>query len=405
MKWVLRLVFSAYIVMLGSEEYFKGPGPTYKIAVALLSVFLFCILLGKIKVRFSQAGAFLLLFGMFAVTSLFWTMDPERTLKYDIILWEQLTTTWITVCCLEDERDCTYMAWMLVLLSVFPGVCMIHDHLTGRAAWSLGFLHSSMKNIGDRMTFGDCDPNLLAFRYVVSAVASVWLVFKYRTHPVRWALLGLVGMCVFGILLTGSRGGMISLAISTVILILGNARNNLMRSLFLMAGVATLIVVSIPFLPSTISKRFLGTQEELASGSMAGRRELLHESLDSIGRNPTLGVGYMAFEAASRKHGGAGQPSHNDPLQVLVDLGAMGFALYLAMMATLFWQAAKAPSPWHLLGVVLLMAYVASSASITLLGAKLPWVLFGVVLSLGRARVGASDPDPHDLGRKVNPHA
>jgi hypothetical protein len=72
--------------------------------------------------------------------------------------------------------------------------------------------------------------------------------------------------------------------------------------------------------------------------------------------------------------------AHNDPFQVVLDLGLIGLLTYLLLMATMLKVALTTPSPWKGLAIGLLIAYGVSSFSITLLGAKLPWITFGIIL-------------------------
>jgi len=385
MKAVLRWVLALYVVFLGSEEYFAGPGHVYKIAVALFLLFLLSLVSGNVKIRFSSVGVFLVLYAVIGVVSVLWSVDPQRTSTYALVLVQLLITTWISATCIEDESDMRRMVWCLALASLFPGVAMAHDFMVGRHAWTLGYLNTAMKEYGARMTFGDADPNFLAYRFAVSTVAATYLVLNTRRAWVKAILFAMVALFIATSLLTGSRGGAIALVLSMVVLLLTDLRKKI-RALMILAGVAALLVVAVPFLPSKVSNRYLGLGEEVAHGSMAGRKDIYKDAAESFERHPLLGVGYLAFESATRQHGGKGRAAHNDPLQVVVDIGLVGLGIYLSLMATLFWRAMKTPAPWKSLALGLLAAYWVSSLSLTLLLAKLPWVTFAVILGVGASK-------------------
>jgi O-antigen ligase len=381
---LLRLVLGVYILFLGSEEYLAGPGPVFKIAVTLFGVFLVALILGEARIRFSSAGAAMGLYAAFAFLSLIWTVDPERSQHYAIMLVELIITTWITVTCIENERDRKIVTWLLVFMSLFPGVAMAHDKIVGHSAWTLGYLRFALREYGARMTFGDADPNLLAFRFAVSTTAAGYLLLQETRRAYKTILVLLLALFATTSLFTGSRGGVLAMIIALAVVVLMSAKGRLVQAILAITGVTLVLATSLPFLPQSISERYLSMGSEIATGGMAGRKNVYHESLDSFQRSPMLGVGYLAFETASREHGGEGLAAHNDPLQVIVDLGLVGLIFYLGLMGVMLWNALKTPGPWNILSVGLLCAYYVSGSSITLLGTKLPWILFGITLGLRR---------------------
>jgi O-antigen ligase len=385
MRWLLGL----YVVFLGSEEYFAGPGPVYKLGVTLVVLFFLALLLGKVRIRFSTVGALMGLYASFALSSTLWSVDTQRTLSYAFILVQLLVTAWITASCVEDQADIDRLTWCLVLASAFPAIALAHDYLLG-GSWSLGFLKESLKEYAGRMTFGDADPNLLAYRFVVSIIAATHLALNARAKPLKLALFAVAGFYAATSLLTGSRGGGLALVVATMVLLTADLRQKKGTVLLVLAGLVVLLVVAMPYLPPGLSDRYLGIRQEVATGSMAGRKDIYRESFESFGDHPVLGVGYLAFESASRQHGGRGSAAHNDPLQNLVDMGLVGLGIYLVLMASLFWKASSLPPPLRGFALGLLAAYCVPAFSITLLSMKLPWVVFGFIAGAPRPQAGPS---------------
>lgn len=397
MKRVLLWAVCVYMLFVGSEEYFKGPGPTYKIAVGLCAFMLAAVVLDEVRFRFTLPVVVMAAFTACAVASLLWTVAPQRTLDYTIILGELQITSWITVSCLSRESDRTQLVLFLALASLFPAVGMIHDVITGHISWTMGYIGASTTDFGARMTFGDADPNLLAFRFAVSAICATHLALQPGRAWRKAAFLGLACACIAAQMRTGSRGGLMALVLGLLTLILFEFRKKLGMALVLVAAFTALMLAIRPYLPVEVMARYQGVGEEIAYGSMAGRKDIYHEGLQSFQRDPMLGVGYSAFETASLRHNGIGDAAHNDPLQVLVDLGLLGFCVYLALLGVLLGRAAKAEQQWKGLALGLFAAYLVSGFSITLLNAKIAWLVFGVLLALG----GRAGPAPKVIQEPV----
>lgn len=381
MKVTLRWFLYLYIVCLGSEEYFDKPGPVFKIAVGLFAIFFLILLAGKIKIRFSSTGTLMILFATFALSSALWSLDPDRTLYFAFMLIQLLATTWITIACLESDSDLNQLVWCLVLSSVFPAISVCTNYFQhGAQAQAHVQTVAIQMNHGDRISFGGADPNLSAYRMVVSVIAAIHLNLTTRLLSAKLVLSALTAFFVAAALLTGSRGGGVALIVSSSVLLLVNAGRHKVTTLLTMAGLAALLLVTIPLLPPNVSARYLNMQEEVAKGSMAGRKTIYQESFESFKQRPLLGVGYFTYSSYSQQRGGLGLAAHNDLLEMVLDLGLVGIGTYLILMASLVWGASTVSPPWKALALGLMAAYFVASLSITIIATKLTWITFGIIL-------------------------
>lgn len=383
-KTLLRCTLYAYVVFLGSEEWFAQFGIVYKLGILLVGLMLAGLAAGVWRIRTSSGGVALGLFAMLGIASTLWSVNEDRSLTYGLMLVEFLATTWATVLCLEDESDRRMLAWSVLAMSLFPTVGMLHDFVTGHPSWVLGYPVLPWKDYGTRVTFGTADPNYLAFRYALSVAAANFLAFNTRGAGKRMLLYGLALVMAGTSLLSGSRGGFLALVLALLVQLVMDARRGRGRALLVAGGIAASVAIMLPFLPEDVSSRYLSIHSEVRQGRMANRKDIYREVADAFQRDPVLGVGYMAFETASINRGGLGDAAHNDILQVITDLGLVGLISFLAILAVLFRAISRTPAPWDLYGLSIMVAFLVSGTTITTLPLKLPWILFGLIL--GHAR-------------------
>ena len=174
------------------------------------------------------------------------------------------------------------------------------------------------------------NPNGLAYVIVSS------LAFVHFLAPL--SKIGLVSYLVYlplalwALMLTGSRTGLVALAI-VVAGIWWRSRHKLVMATVLTAG----IVVAIPLLPPDIADRYLsifssnaknaGTASERSAGLMSGIVVAM--------RRPLFGHGLGTSLEANANFGAEGQPSHNLYVETAQEFGFLGLPILLGFMLAL----------------------------------------------------------------------
>jgi len=168
-------------------------------------------------------------------------------------------------------------------------------------------------------------------------------------------MLALVCGC-FLVLSTGSRGALISLALSTLYLLkVGSWK---VRGAILV-GLPLAGLLAIPFLPGEAATRLTSlfssksnTSESVES--QAQRTALLMESLKATIKHPLLGVGpgtfqeYQAIEAGENGQRGMWHETHNSYTQISSECGIPAFICYLSaivMTYLVFGRGRKSSDP------------------------------------------------------------
>lgn len=182
-----------------------------------------------------------------------------------------------------------------------------------------------------RVTSLFTDPSLYGRHLVLGLAVLLVLLLRRRIH---WALgLGLIGLVWTGLYFSYSQSSMAALFVVTVFVGFVTAEKRT-RRILVAAAVSTALVAGIA----------LGTlaRDESAQRFTSDRSRLVRITLDVWKEHPIVGAGIGAQPLASKEQvrGTADlgrYTSHTSPLTVLAELGLIGFAAYLALLAGAAW--------------------------------------------------------------------
>ncbi|MGI4864398.1 MAG: O-antigen ligase family protein [Janthinobacterium lividum] len=299
-----------------------------------------------------------LLYGAYlglGLVSVLWSTNPGYSLLQWFMDVETLVFSFYFVKC------------FLLLEAFFPDSPVRFYHVLGNAAFLIllvflgGLLVAPntfyrLTHDGDEARLGGfiMNPNELG---MLCAVGIACLIFNFYRHH-RPALTALkIGLLLLALFLTGSRSSLVGFLLIAFFHIqqAGNVR------LKTAANLAALLAV--PALVPLVFVKQGGLDEVL---SMTGRlpfwRALLTEGLS---REPLLGYGFMRIsygEYFQSVHTYAAQMAHNTFIQVLMNLGLVGFTIVMLQLAFTIRAFGRAPSPQlRLLGMGLLIPILINS--------------------------------------------
>lgn len=191
------------------------------------------------------------------------------------------------------------------------------------------------------------DANDIALLCVVGLPFALWLVTNGRD---RWwdRALGLAGImgALAGVLFSGSRGGFLALGavVLSQALLFGRYMPVRWRLLF-----AAIVAAGLLFPPSGFWNRMgsiMNWGEDYNVTSSDGRLAVWTRGLSYFARSPLTGVGFAQFpNAEGYIYGREAGPvvvwraAHNSFVQVLAELGVLGFAAWLGMFVPTIWLA------------------------------------------------------------------
>jgi O-antigen ligase len=246
-----------------------------------------------------------------------------------------------------------------------------------------------------RFGTGGADPNAFAIALVIIFLVAFFGVTRYR--PLIYLAAPFL---MYGIFATQSRTALVALAAAPLLGMLVpwvavrmGGRTMLLYGMGVVA--LALIALIIPTFSEILSERYSTLTQYQDESTWSGRWSIWEGSFQVIASHPVLGVGAGNFGQAALNYsthifeasaaaGEATGVAHNMFLSVAAELGAVGLILFLGVLFFAF-RALLALSRLSALGAGLLLGFVAygiGGMSLTSETDKLPYVIYGSILSL-----------------------
>lgn len=227
----------------------------------------------------------------------------------------------------------------------------------------------------------------------------------------RWAFLVLIPLLLHAVLMTYSRGAMVSLLAVTPLIWLRSQQRRLLG----LGGLALLFVMPLMAGPE-IRARFFTTANHEQDGSAQSRFQSWTAAWHIAQDNPIFGVGLRNSNLYSFEYGAdlQGRTIHNQYLQIAADAGFVGLGLYLAALGMVWCSLrgarlqASAQNDRAAPRVLALCAGIEASLSVFCVGGmflsldvfELPYLLLLLGTQLGTlAGSAASVPEPRRVAR------
>lgn len=162
-------------------------------------------------------------------------------------------------------------------------------------------------------------------------VPICWFAFEGMQSRWRWGLVALIPVIMHAVLMTYSRGAMLSLLVVSPVLLLRSRLKKHLSVAFLGLG-----LVAIPMMAGPeIQARFLTIQDHEIDDSAQARQRAWAAAWAMALDYPILGVGVRNANLFSYRYGAdeEGRTIHSQYLQIAADNGIVGMGLYLFMFA------------------------------------------------------------------------
>ncbi len=255
--------------------------------------------------------------------------------------------------------------WLKALLFIFLLIISVHSlHDARKIVWAFiltvtvllaySFINPKMVE-GVRISVtGTYDTNDFALLLVMSLPMMFYLMVEERSYK-KLFLLGVMAVTVLTILKTGSRGGLLSLAVVTGLILY---RKGLKYSLKITPLVIVAAIFASFILDESHMDRFKTILEPTKDYNVTeriGRFQVWQNGLELMLENPILGVGAAAFPVAegTKHEGGKWSAAHNAFIQIGAELGVGGLLLFSLMIlrSILFVRKYDAGAVWFQRGL------------------------------------------------------
>jgi O-antigen ligase len=238
------------------------------------------------------------------------------------------------------------------------------------------------------------DPSLYG-RYLIVPIAILLVAILLRQgRSAEWAIAAGVGAFLFwGLYYSYSQSSFVALFVVTFAVALVGVGRRLRILLLVCATVATLAAAAVA--AESVNGRS-------AKDVTSGRSRLVDVTIDAFQARPLAGVGVGGQPRASAEESGRGSPSrnasHTTPLTILAELGVVGFALYLALLACVAWAiyfVVRRDRTFGIgLGAVFLVLVVHSVLYAGFFEDPLTWGVFGLTAAGIASATVIREPEP-----------
>jgi O-antigen ligase len=342
----------------------------------------------------AATGGFLLLvvFAFWRCLSFLWTASPEFTLIEIQTTIQMVAMVWLLHQLAFSRKRFLAVLQAYVLGTLVSACDTIYQYLLGA------------NPVGEsRFTATGFDPNELALMLVLSLPLSLYLASCTRKQLLVWLYRVQFMLAASAALLTASRGPL--LASSGILLCLPAVifRSSEKQKIAL-GALAVLAAGLILYLVPAASWKRLGTiGGEISTGTFNDRQVIWEAGLDVFRRDPIVGVGAGAFRAVVRNSTGISYVAHNTFLSILVELGLIGFGLFLALFIYSIRSCLHMPRFERALWLAMLLILTIGVFSLTWEYRKPIWLIFGLISLQVCVAKGSPKPREVRLSSRIDP--
>ncbi|MGZ6791730.1 MAG: O-antigen ligase family protein [Mycobacteriales bacterium] len=326
------------------------------------------------------------LFLALALASWLWSVDRSATARAVAVL-ASVVALFVLVSLHRPSRsDLRWLRAAVVTGGVGTGLWGVEQLLTG----NLSGVDGSAPRFATAGGGGEsADPNITAASLLLPlVVALAWLV-RARGAGRRVAGALAVSAIGAGLLLTGSRGGLLAALVASVI-VLGHLCRPA-RAALVLATVAVVLASMALLLPSGIGRHLQGQ-------TATGRSQVWQVGLRTCERQCLTGAGLGGFPESYRRtllaapelagHGSRSYQAHDMWLAIVIETGLLGLAVVVVAVTALLRDLRRLPRAVRAVPLAAVVAVLTANVLLSNFSFKYFWlVLMVAVLELAAHRV------------------
>ena len=305
------LFISAHVLKGGINfDYFNL---TAILLIITILGFLLPVLQGKkFEYYIKSPDMWFFLFMIILIAGIFWSPDYMIGIKKTWRVFVLTFTSYFIARLFLNQimQIKRFLSTLLILASLIGIILMIQSYL-------IDFR-------GGRLQFFEANPipeaSLLGMGVLIAIISVIENIF--RNGWVRWLIIGIIPVLFYGILLTGSRGPLISTIIAIIfyLLIKLRERPKFVFKFSLLAVMLFLVIINFNILPGGILNRF-NPLTWLESESSKERLSLYKSTWETVMKNPLTGAGTGAVYIAE-----------NIFFEILSNVGIIGLTLFVMFL-------------------------------------------------------------------------
>lgn len=239
-----------------------------------------------------------------------------------------------------------------------------------------------------RFSAGMANPNRTAGTLLVGLALATWLVVQHSSPRRLW--IAYLVLAPFAVLLTGSRTGLIGLALTSILCLNWLLRGRGLSARGLVVAMIAL-AIAVSFVPESSLERstdFSGSNYGTRSAEL--RRGAVTTGLAAMMDHPLSGTGAGTFPLTMEAENQRGMVAHNSFVSIGVELGLTGLALFLMVLLSAWQPALLRDTTDRSLALSVAAAWLTIAVFASFEDDKITWFVIAIIAAL------ASHPTDHD---------
>jgi O-antigen ligase len=256
-------------------------------------------------------------FGWVVLAAVF-SNDRDLAFAYVEELVKIVVPVVVAITLIDSVAKLKQLVWVIVLSVGYVALELNLDYLHG---------YNRIREEG----FAGLDNNGVAIVLNCCVGLTIFLGLSARAWWQRLLALGTALVLIHGVLLSNSRAGILALGVTALVSLW-----ILPKKAWHYFAFALIVLVGFRLAGDDVRARFttiLKADSDQQDGSVRARKRLLFYALDSVGRQPILGVGPNQWnKVVKREYGipdGKATEVHNTWIQIAAEVGVPGLAMIL----------------------------------------------------------------------------
>jgi len=270
------------------------------------------------------------LFLFWGSISVLWAVEPSDALRQLATSTALIIFYLVAVSFRITEEEFKWVVRLAILGGFLAATFAVYEYSAG-INWAQGSGASLVERGSLIVGETEVNPDFFALKLIIPISLAVAAFLAARSWWGRLLSFCALAITVLALLLTMSRSALLSLLVLIIVFLV---RLRLYRRLLPVVLLGSILLAAMP------ASFFRRIQEATETGG-AGRTDIWRASLEMLKHYPLVGTGlgnfvivYRQYAGYSPKFHGFTRSPHNTYLDVLVELGVLGFGLFLIAIVT-----------------------------------------------------------------------
>lgn len=368
--WLLLIL--VFVIPWENAMTFEGLGTISRFLGLLLFVTWFTgsIFSGRVR-RPHLFHAVVCAFVLWNAAGLFWSADPDATLKRAMTFIQLGMLSYIIW-----DLNRTVPAMRSVLQAYILGACVSVGSII------YNFLLNKEAGFG-RFAAAGFDPNDIGIIIAIAIPLAWYLAFIQpgRHRAITWLNFAYIPLAVFAVLLTASRDASLALVPSIIFILWSLKKLGFFRRVAVITALLCSAWLIYTFVPAYSFERLLTTTNEVTQGNLNSRTLIWEAGLRVYHHSPLLGAGGGAYPYVVQPVLGREEVAHNAFLSVLVECGIIGLCLFLGILLSALRSANRHGRMQRAMWLAVMAVIVLGASALTWEYRKPVWLFMTLIVA------------------------